>query len=81
LGAVCPVTKNTYDTLGRIVQVAASHTGSYNTAGSDVLVTQMTYLYDDFDRKIRETDALGRSWNIQVDLNGKGNTRGQAWIG
>ena len=29
----------------------------------------MTYLYDDFGRKLRETDALGNSRLFEYDLN------------
>ena len=70
LGPVRPVTRNTYDSLGRLTQVASGRTDSGGvTPANDVVTVQMTYQYDDFGRKIKETDALGRNWLIQYDVN------------
>lgn len=70
LGLVRPVTKNTFDSLGRLTQVAAGRTDSSGTnPNNDVVTVQMTYQFDDFGRKIKETDALGRNWLIQYDVN------------
>jgi RHS repeat-associated protein len=69
-GAICPVTLNTYDTLGRITQVAAGYTPSPCTNPvSDVTTLQRTYGFDDFSHKIRETDALSRSWVLTYDVH------------
>lgn len=82
LGQVRPVTKSSYDNLGRLIQVAAGHTDSTGTnPANDSVTTQMTYQYDDFGRKIREVDALGRVWTAQWDINGNpiavSNPKGQ----
>lgn len=69
-----PVTKYAYDTLGNLTQVAAGRTDSSGAnPGSDVVKTQVTYKYDDFSRKIRETDALGKYWTFGYDKNNNVN--------
>ena len=56
-GQICPVTRNTYDTLGRLTQVAAGHTPSpCTTAANDVTTVQQTFAYDDFGRKVSSAD-------------------------
>lgn len=61
-GAVCPVTKYTYDSLGRLTQIAAGRTPSpCATPASDVTAVQETRSYDDYGRQIKTTDALGRT--------------------
>ncbi|RTL29129.1 MAG: type IV secretion protein Rhs [Burkholderiales bacterium] len=70
LGAICPVTVNTFDTLGRLINVAAGYTPSpCTTAAGDVTTTQQSYSFDDFGRKIQSTDGLSRSWNYVYDAN------------
>jgi YD repeat-containing protein len=70
LGTIRPVTVNTYDPLGHLTQVKAGRTdASGTTPASDVVTTQMTSLSDDFGRRLRETDALGRSWAFEYDVN------------
>lgn len=69
-GLVCPVTRYTYDSLGRRTQVAAGYTPSpCATAASDVTTVQETRAYDDFGRQIQVTDALGRFWTTTYDAN------------
>ena len=69
-GAICPVTVSTYDTLGRVSQVAAGRTPApCSNAASDVTAIQSTRLYDDFSRPISETDPLGRTWNNRYDAH------------
>jgi len=70
-GSIRPVTKTTYDLLGRLIQVQAGRTDSTGTnPASDVVSTQLTYQWDDFGRKLRETDALTRSWVMTYDPQG-----------
>jgi RHS repeat-associated protein len=69
-GAICPVTVNTYDTLGRVTQVAAGYTPSpCTTASSDVTTMQQSSAFDDFDRKITSKDGLNRAWAYVYDAN------------
>ncbi|MDD5035618.1 MAG: hypothetical protein PHE55_12760, partial [Methylococcaceae bacterium] len=65
-----PVTRQVYDNLGRLVAVMAGKTtadgGSAidpdtGASGSDTVSTQVSYVYDDFGRKLQETDANGQS--------------------
>ncbi len=86
--AGCPVTINRYDTLGRLWQVAAGYTPfPCSTPASDVAIVQSTYTYDDFDRLVKTTDALGRSWTASYDANNnvssatdaKGQTTKYTW--
>jgi len=69
-GSIRPVTTYTYDTLGNLVRVDAGRTDASGTnVSADVVAPQMTYAYDDFGRKIRETDALSKSWSFEYDRN------------
>lgn len=71
LGLIRPVTRYTYDTLGNLTTVSAGHTDSSGTSpASDVVTPQMSFAYDDFGRKIRETDPLGKSWTFEYDRHG-----------
>lgn len=71
LGQIRGVTRNGYDTLGNLESVAAGRTDAAGaTPGNDVTVVQQTYLYDDFGRKIRETDAAGKAWRFHYDIHG-----------
>jgi len=70
-----PVTCTKYDTLGRAVELWAGATatpsGTCDFSGADPnLKKQVTYLYDDFGRKLKETDALGKVQTWQYDLYG-----------
>jgi len=70
-GSIRPVTKHTYDLLGRLTQVQAGRTDASGTnPASDVVTPQMSYGWDDFGRKLRETDALTRSWVMTYDPQG-----------
>jgi YD repeat-containing protein len=65
LGTIRSLTSYTYNPLGHLIKVEAGHTNGV----TDTVTPQMTYLYDDFGRKIRETDALSRSWSFEYDIN------------
>ena len=68
-GAICPVTVNTYDALGRVSQVAAGRTPApCSDATQDIVTLQMTDAFDDFSRKISETDALSRVCGNTVSM-------------
>jgi RHS repeat-associated protein len=71
LGSIRPVTRNTYDSLGHTVEVAAGHTTdlSGNSSALDVLTVQTTSTFDDFSRKTREADGLNRAWVFSHDAN------------
>ncbi|WP_124945834.1 DUF6531 domain-containing protein, partial [Sulfurirhabdus autotrophica] len=69
-GAVCPVTVYSYDSLSRRTQVKAGYTPSPCTsAAADITKVQETLAFDDFNRKTRSTDALGKFWSIVYDAN------------
>jgi RHS repeat-associated protein len=71
LGQIRPVTRYTYDNLGNLLTVSAGRTDSSgNSPNSDVVALQMSYAYDDFGRKIRETDPLGQSRTFVYDVHG-----------
>jgi RHS repeat-associated protein len=40
------------------------------TPASDVVTLQQAYAYDDFGKKVRETDAAGKYWRYRYDDNG-----------
>jgi len=68
---VRPITLNAYDTLGRLTQVQAGYTTDLSgAAGADVPSTQMSYVYDDFGRKLKDIDGLNRAWVYSYDVNG-----------
>ncbi len=71
LGRIRPVTKYSYNPLGNLTAVEAGHTTDLTGTGSaaDHLALQMSYAYDDFGRKISETDPLGHSWNFEYNIN------------
>ena len=70
LGQYRPVTRYAYNALGHLTSVAAGRTDLAGTnEGADVLTPQASYAYDDFGRKIRETDALGKFWTFEYDPN------------
>jgi RHS repeat-associated protein len=71
LGTIRPVTRYSYDLLGHLTSVAAGRTDATGTSpASDVVATQMTYTWDDFGRKLSETDALGRVKRWTYDVHG-----------
>jgi RHS repeat-associated protein len=71
LGAIRPVTKYVYDTLGNRTQVLANYTTDLTGLGTaqDNLKTQVTDAFDDFGRNIKETDPLGKFWSTTYDSN------------
>lgn len=77
-----------YDNLGNLTQVQAGRTDSTGTnPASDVVTPQMAYQYDDFGRKLKETDPLGKLWTFAYDANNnviqatdaKGQQTGYTW--
>jgi RHS repeat-associated protein len=69
-GPIRPLTQYTYDTLGNLTQVAAGRTDSTGTnLASDNVAPQATVAYDDFGRKIKETDPLAKFWSTTYDSN------------
>ncbi len=71
LGNIRPVTAFQYDALGNRTQVAAGYTTDTSGAStvSEMLTIQLTTVFDDFGRKIKETDALAKTATWQYDLN------------
>ncbi|MDD2338042.1 MAG: hypothetical protein PHD01_15890 [Geobacteraceae bacterium] len=70
LGTIRPVTIYTYNLLGLLTQVRAGRTDASGTApASDVVTVQMRYVYDDFGRRLKATDALGKNMLFTSDSN------------
>ncbi|MBI3479206.1 MAG: RHS repeat-associated core domain-containing protein, partial [Nitrosomonadales bacterium] len=71
LGIIRPVTQYVYDTLGNRSQVLAGYTSDATGANAalDVLKLQTTVAWDDFGRKIKETDPLNQAWSNSYDAN------------
>ena len=71
LGNIRPVTSFTYDALGNRTQIKAGYTSDSTGQSStlDILSTQLTQVFDDFGRKLKETDALNQSSVWQYDIN------------
>ncbi|MDP2834456.1 MAG: RHS repeat-associated core domain-containing protein [Pseudomonadota bacterium] len=79
LGNIRPVTQYVYDALGRVTQVKAGRTDSTGAASADTdLVTQASYVYDDFGRRLKETDPLNKTWTWSWDRHGNVLTRTDA---
>jgi YD repeat-containing protein len=70
LGEIRPVTRYTYNLMGFLTQIEAGHTDltGVNFA-SDVVTPRMSYAYDDFGRKLKETDPLGNTTLFAYDVN------------
>lgn len=71
LGAIRPVVQYTYNLFGYTTQIQAGHCAASATgcATTPVLTLQQTNVWDDFGRKIRETDAAGKSVLSEYDVN------------
>lgn len=71
LGSYRVVTKNTYTTLGSLESVVATRTDITGTnAAADMPANpQVTYKWDDFGRKIKEIDQVGKFWKFEYDQN------------
>ena len=71
LGNLRPVTQFSYDTLGNRSQVLAGRTSDLSglSSAADVLSVQLSVLFDDFGRPLKQTDALGKFVSYQYDLN------------
>jgi RHS repeat-associated protein len=73
---VHPVTCYTYDTLGNLATGRAGRAGSGATCATDTaLVSISQATYDDFGRKLTETDALGRTWGYAYTMDVTQNRR------
>ncbi len=70
LGAIHPVTWYTYDTLGNLTTVSAGWTDSGSTTVGYVVPPQLRAAFDDFGRKIQETDPLNHTWSWVYDAHG-----------
>ena len=70
-----PVTVYRYDTLGNRIEVLAGKTDASGTnPAGDLVATQASYQYDDFGRKIRDTDPLGEYRTYTYDVNNNVST-------
>lgn len=70
-GSVRPVTLRRYDLLGALIEVRYGRTDTSATnAAADVTTVQASYTYDDFGRRLSETDAGGRRWQYAYDRHG-----------
>jgi len=86
----------TYDALGNLAQVKAGKTTDLTgatvnrdtgSATGDSVAAQAAYAYDDFGRRLKETDANGKAAQYSYDLNGNlttaktadGHTLAYAW--
>jgi RHS repeat-associated protein len=63
LGQVRPVTTYHYNSLGLLTEIQAGHTNAAGDISADQLAVQATYTYDDFGRKLTETNALNHTWS------------------
>jgi RHS repeat-associated protein len=71
LGTVRPVTRYSYDLLGNLVAVSAGTTGATGTnPAADVVAVQTSCTWDDFGRKLSESDGLGRTRRWTYDVQG-----------
>lgn len=62
-GVIRTVTRNSFDTLGNLTQVSAGRTdGGGLTPANDIATLLQLFAFDDFSRKIRETDVNGQYW-------------------
>lgn len=74
-GGVYPVTCNKYDALGRPVELWAGTTTDATATTCDLtgadpgLTKQLGTQYDDYGRKLKETDPLGKVTSYLYDLN------------
>jgi RHS repeat-associated protein len=71
-----PVTCTKYDLLGRVIEVWAGSTldttsPSCDFTGADTgIKRQLATVYDDFGRKLSDTDPNGKIWSWSYDRNG-----------
>jgi RHS repeat-associated protein len=71
LGKIRPVTRTTYNALGYVTKVDAGRTAAVGTdTTQDVVTVQATYVWDDFGRKLEQTDAAGKFWSYAYDTAG-----------
>ncbi|MBK8402493.1 MAG: RHS repeat-associated core domain-containing protein [Propionivibrio sp.] len=71
-GLIRTVTVNRFDPLGNLAQVSAGRTDSGGlTPANDTVTPQQVFAYDDFSRKIKETDVNGKYWRYRYDAAGR----------
>jgi RHS repeat-associated protein len=75
---VRPVTRYSYTNLGQVQQVSAGHTDTAASQAAEQLSVQASYLFDDFGRQLRETDALGHATYYTYDRHNNVLTRTDA---
>jgi RHS repeat-associated protein len=70
LGNAQSVTQYSYDNLGNLIETRAGYNlnGGENSADDDVAI-QSSVTYDDFGRKLTDTDAHGKSHTFEYDLH------------
>ncbi len=73
-----PLTRYSYDNLGNLKDIKAGQTtadggttinADTGASSSDIVATQVSYSYDDFGRKLSETDANNLVTTYTYDLN------------
>lgn len=73
-----PLTRYSYDNLGNLKEIKAGQTtadggtainADTGASSSDTVATQVSYNYDDFGRKLSETDANNQVTSFSYDLN------------
>ncbi|TCV88551.1 MULTISPECIES: DUF6531 domain-containing protein [Methylomonas] len=76
--SIRPLTRYSYDNLGNLKTIQAGQTtadggtainADTGASSSDTVATQVSFQYDDFGRKLTETDALGQVTTFSYDLN------------
>ncbi len=77
-----PVTCNVYNNVGFLTEVWAGSTTDTTSVtcnfGDANLKKQITNLFDDFGRKLKETDPLGKFWAWSYDVNNNVTTQTDA---
>ncbi|WP_445370035.1 RHS repeat-associated core domain-containing protein [Methylomonas sp. HW2-6] len=79
-----PVTRYVYNNLGHLTEIKAGQTtadggtainADSGVSASDTVTTQVSYVNDDFGRKLSETDANNQVTTYTYDLNNNVKTR------
>ena len=81
-GLIRPVTTYTYNLLGHLTEIAAGRTDASGThPATDIVTPQARYDHDDFGRKLKATDPLGKAtryvWDRHNNLIERTNARSQ----
>ncbi len=70
LGAIRPVSRYEYNTLGYQTAIYAGYTNSNAERIADNTQLQQRYTYDDFGRLLHATDAANNTWSYEYDIHG-----------